>query len=98
MSDILRTVKITDGVKVDWGNLTQYPPPVEPQWMRITRENVGQYLFRECRFRDLNEEWRNGKVAGWCETDHNCLVNSDFNDEMPVMVWDIVEVQNAPAA
>lgn len=85
-------------VKVDWGNLTQYPPPAEPQWVRITRENVGQYLFRECRFRDSDsQEWRNGRVAGWCETDHNCLVNSDFSDELFVMQWSIVEVQNAPS-
>lgn len=86
-------------VKVDWGNLTQYPPPVEPQWIRVTRENVGQYLFRECRFRDSDsQEWRNGRVAGWCETDHSCLVNSDFSDELFVMQWNIVEVQNASTA
>ena len=79
---------------IDWGNLTQYPPPVEPQWIRITRENVGQYLFRECRFRDADiDTWNYGKVAGWCETESRALVNSDFNDGMYVMNWNIVEVQ-----
>lgn len=79
---------------IDWGNLTQYPPPVEPQWIRITRENVGQYLFRECRFRDADiDTWNYGKVAGWCETESRALVNSDFNDGMYVMNWNIVEVR-----
>ena len=87
--------EITDGVKVDWGNLTQYPPPVEPQWLRVTRENVGQYLFRDCRFRDADiDKWNYGKVAGWCETESRTLVNSDFKDEMYVMNWNIVEVQS----
>ena len=85
---------VESGVKVDWGNLTQHPPPVEPQWIRITRENVGQYLFRECRFRDADiDTWNYGKVAGWCETESRALVNSDFNDGMYVMNWNIVEVQ-----
>lgn len=84
---------------ITWNGATQYPPPTEPQWIRITRENVGQYLFRDCRFRDSDsQEWRNGKVAGWCETDHSCLVNSDFNDDLFVMQWNIVEVQNAPTS
>lgn len=81
---------------IDWGNLTQYPPPSEPQWIQVTRENVGQYLFRECRFRDSDsQEWRNGRVSGWDERDNCCLVNSDFEEEMPIMQWCIVEVQNA---
>lgn len=79
---------------IDWGNLTQYPPPTEPQWIRVTRENVGQYLFLDCRFRDADiDEWHYGKVAGWCETESRTLVNSDFNDDMFVMNWNIVEVQ-----
>lgn len=80
--------------RIDWGNLTQYPPPVEPQWIRITRENVGQYLFRECRFRDIEAQpWRVGKISGWDDQDGCCLVNSDFEEEMPIMQWCIVEVQ-----
>ena len=83
-----------DSVKVDWDGLTQYPPS-ELKWVLITRENVGQYLFRECRFRDADiDEWNYGKVAGWCETESRALVNSDFNDEMFVMNWNIVEVQS----
>jgi hypothetical protein len=82
---------------IQWNGLERYPPPVEPQWLRVTRENVGQHLFRECRFRDSDsQEWRNGKIAGWCETDNNCLVNSDFSDYMFVMQFNIVEVKNAP--
>ena len=80
---------------IAWGSLRQYPPPIELQWLRVTRENVGQYLFRECRFRDADiDEWNYGKVAGWCETESRALVNSDFNDEMFVMNWNIVEVQS----
>lgn len=87
----------TRDTPIDWGNLTQYPPPVEPQWIHVTRENVGQYLFCECRFRDAeHQEWRNGRVSGWDEQDGCCLVNSDFEEEMPIMQWNIVEVQNAP--
>jgi hypothetical protein len=83
------------GIQVDWGDLTQYPTPTEPQWLRVTRENVGQYLFHECRFRDADiDKWHYGKVAGWCETESRTLVNSDFNDEMFVMNWNIVEVQS----
>ena len=80
---------------INWGNLTQYPPHAEPQWLRITRENVGQYLFRYCRFRDSDsQEWRGGKVAGWCETDDNCLVNRYYSEDVFVMQWDVVEVQS----
>ena len=81
---------------IAWGNLRQYPPLIEPQWLRVTRENVGQYLFLECRFRDSDsQEWRSGKIAGWCETDNNCLVNSDYSEDMFVMQWNFVEVQDA---
>ena len=80
---------------ITWGNIRQYPSPIEPQWIRITRENVGQYLFRDCRFRDADiDKWNYGKVAGWCETESRTLVNSDFKDEMYVMNWNIVEVQS----
>lgn len=79
---------------IDWGDLTQYPPPVETQWICVTRENVGKYLFRECRFRDADiDKWSHGKVAGWCETQSRALVDSGFKDEMYAMNWNIVEVQ-----
>lgn len=79
---------------IDWGDLTQYPPPVETQWICVTRENVGKYLFRECRFRDADiDKWSYGKVAGWCETQSRALVDSGFKDEMYAMNWNIVEVQ-----
>lgn len=81
---------------IEWGSLTQYPPPVEPQWIRVTRENVGKFLFWECRFKDSDsQEWRNGKVAGWCETANSCLVNSYYDDSLSVMQWNIVEVTSA---
>lgn len=87
----------TKDTPIAWGDLTQYPPPAEPQWIRIARENVAQYLFRECRFKDCDGDvWFQGKIAGWCETERRCLVHSSYSDDMPVMVWNIVEVQNAP--
>lgn len=108
----LRVIKPSDGATVEWqvdfddtnaqthitwGDLMQYPPPAEPQWIRITRENVGQYLFRECRFRDSDsQDWRNGHVSGWDKQDACCLVYSDFEEDMPIMQWNIVEVQNDP--
>lgn len=79
---------------IDWGDLTQYPPPVETQWIQVTRENVGQHLFWECRFRDSDsKDWWTGRVSGWDEQDECCLVNSDFEEEMRIMSWSIVEVQ-----
>lgn len=77
---------------IDWGNLTQYPPPVEPQWIRITRENVGQYLFRECRTQK-NDITYAGRIVGWCIEDDCCLVESDYQTEEPILQWDCVEVQ-----
>lgn len=87
--------EIADGVKVDWGNLTQYPPPIEPQWLRVTRENVGQYLFRDCRTQK-NDITYAGRIVGWCIEDDCCLVESDYKTEEPILQWDVVEVQNAP--
>lgn len=81
-------------IKVDWGNLTQYPPPSESQWVRITRENVGQYLFRDCRTQK-NDITYAGRVVGWCIEDDCCLVESDYKTEEPILQWDHVEVQNA---
>lgn len=98
MVDVVQWLLVSDDdlreTPIEWGNLTQYPPPVEPQWIRVTRENVGQYLFRECRFRDDGSQpWRTGKVSGWDVQDNCCLVHSDFEEEMPIMNWCIVEVQ-----
>ena len=84
-------------VKIDWGDLTQYPPPVEPQWIRVTRENVGQYLFRECRCKDVEfESWEAGRVVGWDLEDECCLVDGSTVER--VMKYDFVEVQNAPSS
>lgn len=97
MVDVVQWLLISDDdlreTPIDWGNLTQYPPPVEPQWIRITRENVGQYLFRECRFRDVYDSWHNGTVVGWDIIDDCCLVSSDRSETEPVLQWNIVEVQ-----
>lgn len=81
-------------IKVDWGNLTQYPPPVETQWVVVTRENVGQYLFRDCRTQK-NDITYAGRIVGWCIEDDCCLVESDYKTEEPILQWDFVEVQNA---
>ena len=79
---------------VDWGYLTQYPPPVEPQWVCVTKENVKSYLFCECRFRNsTSHEWRSGVLCGWDDQDCCCLVNSDYVEEIPIMSWKYVEVQ-----
>lgn len=79
---------------IDWGNLTQYSPPVEPQWICITRENVKSYLFSECRFRNsTSHEWRIGVLCGWDDQDCCCLVNSDYVEEIPIMSWKYVEVE-----
>jgi hypothetical protein len=75
-----------------WGNLRQYPPPIEPQWIRVTRENVGQYLFRDCRTQ-RNDITYFGRVVGWCLEDDCCLVESDYKTDEPVLQWDVVEVQ-----
>ena len=79
---------------IAWGNLTQYPPPVEPQWIRITRENVGQYLFRDCRTQknDITITYA-GRIVGWCIEDDCCLVESDYQTEWPILQWDHVEVE-----
>lgn len=78
--------------RIDWGNLTQYPPPVEPQWVRITRENVREHMHKPCRFHDVNG-WREGYVAGWITIDGCCLVESDYSNTESVMQWSVVEVQ-----
>lgn len=80
---------------IAWCDLRQYPPPIEPQWIRVTRENVGQYLFRECRTQ-RNDITYAGRVVGWCLEDDCCLVESDYKTDWPVLQWDVVEVQNAP--
>lgn len=80
---------------IDWGNLVEYPPPVEPQWVRITRENVGQYLFRLCRCRDSeSESWQDGHIVGWDIEDNDCLVDGDFDPVERVLKFSFVEVQS----
>ena len=79
---------------IDWGDLTQYPPPVETQWICVTKENVKDYLFCECRFRNsTSHEWRSGVLCGWHNQDCCCLVDSDYVEEIPIMPWKYVEVQ-----
>ena len=82
---------VESGVRVDWDGLTQYPPPVEPKWIRVTRENVGQYLFRDCRTQK-NDITYTGRIVGWCIEDDCCLVESDYETEEPILQWDCVEV------
>lgn len=81
-----------DQTAIDWGNLTQYPPPVESKWIRVTRENVGQYLFRNCRTQK-NDITYAGRIVGWCIEDDCCLVESDYQTEEPILQWDHVEVE-----
>lgn len=80
-------------VKVDWGSLTQYPPPVERKWTPVTRENVGKYLFQLCRCRNIEQEdWRDGHIVGWSLEDDLCLVESDEHERESVLAWNFVEV------
>lgn len=80
-------------VNIDWGNLTQYPPPIEPRWVRVTRENVGQYMLRECRCGDHHHS---GIVAGWHVQDDCCLVSCVVNDgEESIIQFSCVEVLDA---
>ena len=79
---------------VQWNGLERYPPPVETQWVVVTRENVGQYLFRDCRTQK-NDITYAGRIVGWCIEDDCCLVESDYKTEEPILQWDHVEVQNA---
>ena len=79
---------------IAWGNLTQYPPHAEPQWICITKENIKSHLFQKCRFRNSTaHEWRDGVICGWDDHDCCCLVNSDYVEEIPIMNWKYVEVQ-----
>ena len=83
---------VESGVRVDWDGLTQYPPPVKSKWIRVTRENVGQYLFRDCRTQK-NDITYAGRIVGWCIEDDCCLVESDYQTEEPILQWDHVEVE-----
>lgn len=65
-----------DSIKIDWNGETQYPPQAIPQLVRVTRENVGQYMFRKCRCGD----GQSGIVAGWHVQDDCCLVSCVVND------------------
>ena len=77
---------------IAWGNLRQYPPPTELQWLRVTRDNVDQFMFRECRMM-VNDLTYSGNVAGWDDEDSVCLVSCTYDAACNVTKWDIVEVQ-----
>lgn len=82
--------------RIDWGNLTQYPPPVEPQWIEITRDNIGKHLFSPCRYRDSESfPWKDGCVVGWDVEDNCCFVDCDIDSPDRVMKFTFVEVQRA---
>lgn len=57
---------------ISWGGLTQYPPDLD--WVRVTKDNVSQYLFKDCRWRNQWSALEFGKVAGWDSTRNKCLV------------------------
>ena len=79
---------------IDWGDLTQYPPSVETQWIRVTRENVAQFMFRLCRCKNTHiESWQDGHIVGWDMEDGCCLVDGDSDPVERVMKYDFVEVQ-----
>ena len=81
--------------RIDWQGIGQYPPHAEPQWICITKENIKSHLFQKCRFRNSTaHEWRDGVICGWDDHDCCCLVNSDYVEEIPIMNWKYVEVQN----
>jgi len=76
---------------IEWNGIGIYPPPAEPGWIRITKENVSQYLFRDCRTQ-RNDITYAGRIVGWCLEDDCCLVESDYQTEEPILKWDVVEV------
>lgn len=58
---------------ISWGDLTRYPPPAGEQWIQVTKENVSQYIFNRCRYRNFNGT-QSGKVSGWDDSKDKCLV------------------------
>jgi hypothetical protein len=83
-----------DYTPVEWNGIGIYPPPTELQWLRVTRENVGQYLFRECRCKEhkIVDDWYAGTIVGWDVEDGCCLVDTNYDSVIRVLKWDIVEV------
>lgn len=77
---------------VDWGDLTQYPPPVETQWVQVTKENLSKYILQPCRMRKGDLTY-SGIVAGWHLEDDQCLVSSTYDEDDSMLQWDCVEVQ-----
>lgn len=61
-----------DSTPIEWGGLTQYPPDLD--WVRVTKDNVSQHLFKDCRYRDFGG-MQSGKVAGWDIARDICIVN-----------------------
>lgn len=58
---------------INWGNLTRYPPPVGEQWIQVTKENVSQHIFNQCRYRNF-KGMQSGEVVGWDGSKDKCLV------------------------
>lgn len=60
-----------DATPIEWGGLTQYPPDLD--WVRVTKDNVSQHLFKDCRHRDSGT-WLAGQVLGWDVDCDKCIV------------------------
>ena len=67
----------TDGATpIEWGGLTQYPPDLD--WVRVTKDNVSQHLFKDCRYRDREGVWRKGQIIGWSLDTSRCIVDNGW--------------------
>lgn len=65
---------------ISWGDLTRYPPPAGEQWIQVTKENVSQHLFKDCRHRDREGVWRTGQIIGWSLDTDRCVVHNGYPD------------------
>lgn len=63
---------------ISWGGLTKYPPDLD--WVRVTKDNVSQHLFRDCRHRDREGVWRTGQIIGWSLDTDRCIVHNGYPD------------------
>lgn len=63
---------------IEWGGLTQYPPDLD--WVRVTKDNVSQHLFKDCRHRDREGVWRTGQIIGWSLDTDRCIVHNGYPD------------------
>lgn len=63
---------------ISWGGLTQYPPDLD--WVRVTKDNVSQHLFKDCRHRDREGVWRTGQIIGWSLDTDRCIVHNGYPD------------------